>query len=855
MTNRMDANNAFAQVRRAFLRLRPEIKPSRSIAGAAIRFAVVLSFSQTLTGQQHLAQKSPAHFPQVEALLQQGHLDEAKAALLEELKNTPASVDGYNLLGIIESNQQDYSNALAAFERALKLSPNSTKTHNNLGGFYLSQKKPELAEKEFRNVLRVDPGNQDGNYNLGVLLLARGASSEAIPHFERIRPVNEAAAFNLMRAYFESKRNADGLRLASSLSEQSKDHVQAHFSLGIILASEKQYKLAALEFEKAEALQPNTFEILYNFGEALFRSGDISRADIELSRALKLRPDSPETLYLLAAVHKSESRPLDALNLLIRARKIAPNNTDLILLMAQISMSQEYYEDAIPLLETGVQLAPQRADLHAALGQSYFMAGQIDKALDEFKKLIELDPSARSYGFVALAYRNLGRFDDARRYVSDGLKRDPHNNACLLNLGFIDEAQGDHAGAEAAFREILRADPDFPDALLELANLRIAHKLYPEAADLLTRYIRVGQHPATGYYKLAMVERNLHHTSEADRDLKEFQSLSKSSSTGPLPFQHLFDNLDSRSKLDSRSREQLDIADLNDQIEKHPDQPEDLYLLVEAYLKSGRSSEAEAAVEQLNKLSAGDSRTLTATGVLLARYHLFDEAIRQFQAALQADPLSDEANFDLANTYFKNRLYPQALDASSHVSEAGRKDDAYLALLGDIYAHLGETSRAADIFRDALGRNPDDDQNYLALALLDLRNNNIAAARQTLMKGQARLPDSGKLFWGMGLVSVLDGNSAQAAEQLEKAVDLLPEWPGSYSVLGVFYYQTGQLEKAREVLSRFKSSSASGTLNTDRIEQFLAQTPVTSPAINEPMSMDSREQLLQLALSLADRTL
>jgi hypothetical protein len=83
---------------------------------------------------------------------------------------------------------------------------------------------------------------------------------------------------------------------------------------------------------------------------------------------------------------------------------------------------------------------------------------------------------------------------------------------------------------------------------------------------------------------------------------------------------------------------------------------------------------------------------------------------------------------------------------------------------------------------------------------------------------------------------------------------LLPEWPGSYSTLGVFYFQTGQIDKAKEVLNRFKSSSASG-LDVNRIEQVLAQAPETSPAPNEPMSAANRQQLLQLALALADKTL
>ena len=57
------------------------------------------------------------------------------------------------------------------------------------------------------------------------------------------------------------------------------------------------------------------------------------------------------------------------------------------------------------------------------------------------------------------------------------------------------------------FQKTLRSNPNFPDALLELANLRIAKKKFAEAAELLRRYVKASRDPAAGYYKLAMVER------------------------------------------------------------------------------------------------------------------------------------------------------------------------------------------------------------------------------------------------------------------------------------------------------------------------------------------------------------
>ncbi len=787
--------------------------------------------------------------------MQQGQPDQAKAKIQEELAQHPSSVEAYNLLGILATSQQDYSAALAAFQQALKIAPNSTKTHVNLGNVYVTEKNFDLAEKEFRTVLRLEPANRDANYNLGLLLMARGAAAEAIPHFERVRPATVATQFNLVQAYFKTNASAEALRLATELSAQNKDDLQLHFSLGLILASEKQYKAAQLELERADVLQPGTFEILYNLGQAYSRAGDYGKADLALSRALKLKPDSPETLYQLAQVYADDSRPLDALDLLVRAHKIAPDNTDIIYLMAQVSISQNYYEDAIPLLESGLAIAPKRADLLAALGESYYMSGKVDKAVDIFQRLVEVDPSARSYAFLGLSYRNLGRFDEAKQYFDRGLKLDPHNSSCLFNLGFIAERQGDVATADARFQEVLKFNPNYSDALLELANLRVQQKRLPEAAELLRRFVRVSKNPATGYYKLAMVERNMHDTAAADRDLSVFQTLSKNAPAGAYPYEHLFDYLDTRSKLAPGARGQLDIAELNNEIKRHPDQPEDLYLLAEAYLKAGKVDEARSAVADLDKLSAGDYRTLTGVGVLLARYHLYDEAIQHFQSALQANPDSDAVRFDLADAYFRKRAYAQALDVAGQVSEKGRADDAYLALLGDIYAHLGNAARAEEIYRDAISRDPDNDQDYLALALLQFRQNDVAGAKETLLKGQTRVPGSGKILWGLGIASVLEGNTAKAADQFERAMDILPDWPGSYSTLGVFYFETGQIGKAKEVLDRFKNSSVAGGLDVSKIEQVLSQAPVTASTGDQPMTMANREQLLQLALSLADRTL
>ena len=167
---------------------------------------------------------------------------------------------------------------------------------------------------------------------------------------------------------------------------------------------------------------------------------------------------------------------------------------------------------------------------------------------------------------------------------------------------------------------------------------------------------------------------------------------------------------------------------------------------------------------------------------MLARYRLYKDAIQHFQNALGTNPDSEDVKFDLADAYFRNGLYPQALEIAQQGSASGQQDDAFLSLLGDIKAHLGQTVEASEIFKNAIHRNPDNDQYYLSLTLLQLRLNDLSDAAKTLREGLARIPGSGKLLWGQGLLSVLEGQRKRASNCSRRLISCrsgqaaIPRW-------------------------------------------------------------------------------
>src|SRR5919108_6199655 len=62
--------------------------------------------------------KIPSALVEAEALMNRGLLDQARDKIQEQLKRTPDSIEAYNLLGILYTNEKNYAQAQESFQHA-----------------------------------------------------------------------------------------------------------------------------------------------------------------------------------------------------------------------------------------------------------------------------------------------------------------------------------------------------------------------------------------------------------------------------------------------------------------------------------------------------------------------------------------------------------------------------------------------------------------------------------------------------------------------------------------------------------------------------------------------------------------
>lgn len=318
-------------------------------------------------------------------------------------------------------------------------------------------------------------------------------------------------------------------------------------------------------------------------------------------------------------------------------------------------------------LRKAEELGVPNEQIAADLARAMLQLGQATKVIEQFADVSLRDATAQAElkTWVASAYAQLGKVEQADEQLGAALRAQPLNPAAMMVRARLRAAEGDVDGALAMLNDVLVEDPDNKDVGVAKGYLLWLGK--NDADGALAAYRKVlAAHPGTVAAQAEIVT-ILFRQGQAAEARQQFELLKKMAPLHPetVFFEAQFAYVDKQYR---RSRELTDA---------------------------------------LLKLTPYHIRALELAGA--AEYHLGnDEQVQGFLArALKVMPGLTLSRQILAQSYLRAGQPQKAIDVLGPTINGEKANAESLALAGTAYVQLGDLNEADAAFRHAAQLAPD----------------------------------------------------------------------------------------------------------------------------------------------------
>jgi tetratricopeptide (TPR) repeat protein len=386
----------------------------------------------------------------------------------------------------------------------------------------------------------------------------------------------------------------------------------------------------------------------------------------------------------------------------------------------------------------------------------------------------------------AVVVVTLGSLSSAAGMPNPGV--DDHSElgkiASLVESGQLEEA-------ESTLKAIIKRDPQSSPAYRLLGLVYQKEEKYSQAENALERAssLSAGKDPET-LFLLCQTEFALKNTRKALELAGEASFLAGDNPQGHYALGRLLrENSQSRNALQELERARA-LA---------PDNPSVATELILANLDLGRESQAEELLRSV--LTSASYHDLLEAGARFGDASKFLFAVRVFERALELQPVSYDAQFNLAFAYYRQGAFEKALAMLDRMSsQPAQSQPDFYYLRGKIEAALHDGQAAGQEYLVALKLQPDNESLCSDAGLLFFRFENFWKALEIYEACARRLPDSVPVQTGLGLTYFRLGKYGDAAGTLKKVLTLRQDADAAREALAFLYYISGKLMEAKSLL-------------------------------------------------------
>ncbi len=354
-------------------------KAAKRVGTAAVILSLALAsaFAQSDPGQVAFS------------LEREGKLAEAEAAWSALAKQYPSNPEPLAHLGLIESKQEHYPEAIKFYQRAMELNPTMPGLRLNLGIalFKAGDYRETIADLD--PLLKAQPDDQRLTILMGMSQYGLDHFAEASSLLKRASeqdPQNLTLLLTLAHSCLLSNQYPCVLDAYHRLIALNAESAEADMLVGEALDEMKDPEGAMREFRAAIAANPKEPNVHFGLGYLLWTKGQYPEAAQEFQSELANDPHHLQAKLYLADAEMQMSKMDEARPLLEEIEKADPNIAMQHLDLGIVFAEEDRKQDAKSELEMAVKLAPKNVNAHYRLARLYRSMGMTAQAKAEFEK-------------------------------------------------------------------------------------------------------------------------------------------------------------------------------------------------------------------------------------------------------------------------------------------------------------------------------------------------------------------------------------------------------------------------------------------------------------------------------------
>ncbi len=364
-------------------------------------------------------------------------INNAKDILQKLTDENPKNSESWVLLGEILLLQRQPGRAVDIALRGLAHTPND-KTLLLLKARAEAARSPILAVPTLRVLRELDPNNVDFVIRLANAYISADQAQKAVDLLNE--QITNCDASNMRRcrmilavALYKSGNKAEAQEEFDSLVESLPDDPTPLIAQARLLIEEKswdQLREKVRQWYRTHPTDTSTPSIIANDLGATGDKQTQKVAEDILLMVLQREPNSRQAIAALAMLLQISGRGQESAELYRKVLDVEPNNVVAINNLAWVLCENEgKLQEALTLANRGLKMAPRYLDLVDTRGVIYYRLGEYDKAVQDFKKCVELylptlPSSVASRFHLGRAYAQIGQKEQAIEQISQALDSD-----------------------------------------------------------------------------------------------------------------------------------------------------------------------------------------------------------------------------------------------------------------------------------------------------------------------------------------------------------------------------------------------------------------------------------------------